>query len=205
MLALGWRRFGTMFFRPVCDNCSACTPLKVSVNDFKFSKSFRKVLNKNGRIKIVKAKPQYTEEKLELHNLYHQHQAQKKGWPWHVISSLEYKVLFCTPFEFAYEFQYYLDDKLIGIGYVDIFDTSFSSIYFFYDPEWHDASPGTFSILNEITYCTNHGITDFHLGYWVDACPSMKYKKRFTPYSLLRGQEETWQWAEANWSDYQDK
>ena len=202
MLALGWRRFGTMFFRPVCEGCSACIPLKVSVNDFKFTKSYRKVLNKNANITVVKAKPSFSEEKLDLHNLYHQYQAKKKGWPWHAISSLEYKILFCTPFEFAYEFQYYLDHKLIGIGYVDIFDKSFSSIYFFYNPEWQDFSPGTFSILNEITYCTNNQITDYHLGYWVEQCPSMQYKKRFKPHSLLKGQSEDWSWEDATWSEF---
>ena len=46
-LQTGWRKFGIYYFRPVCDNCKACTPLRVLANDFHASRSQRKVLNKN--------------------------------------------------------------------------------------------------------------------------------------------------------------
>jgi len=32
--------------------------------------------------------------------------------------------------------KYYLDDKLIAVGVVDIVNDGLSSVYFFYDPEF---------------------------------------------------------------------
>ena len=42
----GWRRFGEYFSRPNCDNCNACQSLRIDVENFKPSRSQRRVLKK---------------------------------------------------------------------------------------------------------------------------------------------------------------
>ena len=43
----GWRRFGTMMFRPACPDCHACRPLRVCVADFRADRSQRRCWNAN--------------------------------------------------------------------------------------------------------------------------------------------------------------
>lgn len=201
----GWRRFGKMFFRPSCNGCSSCMPLRVNPQKFKPSKSQRRVLKKNSHIKIIHTTPQCTLEKMKLHDKYHKRQHEQKNWPFHAISSIEYKMLFCEQIKFASEHQYYDGDKLVGIGYVDLLHESLSSVYFFYDPEWSHLSPGTFSALKELELAQELELAYYHLGYYVHGCPSMSYKKNFSPYEFLRGSQDEWEWTEAHWESPKNK
>lgn len=47
---------------------------------------------------------------------------------------------------------YYLQDKLVAIGVVDITENVLSSVYFFYDPLFEWLNFGTFGALVEIEY-----------------------------------------------------
>ena len=60
-----------------------------------------------------------------------------------------------------------------------------SLTYFFYDPDWRAASPGTYSILNQLLYARSAGLDYAYLGYWIDECPSMSYKGGFHPRQIL--------------------
>lgn len=48
--------------------------------------------------------------------------------------------------------KYYLDNKLIGVGVIDLLPNGLSSVYFFYEPEYKDHRLGVFSSLIEIEY-----------------------------------------------------
>ena len=196
----GWRRFGKMFFRPNCTNCSLCVPLRVDLKNFKISKSMKRAIKRNKDIYIEIGTPECSQEHINLHNIYHEFQNKKKKWPHHAISSTEYRMLFCEPMSFAKEFRYInKEGKLLGVGYVDTLPNSYSSLYFFYHPEWSSLSPGTFSILTEIQNAIQNGAQYYHLGYYVSGCPSMEYKLRFSPYDLLHAKCDTWSWDEAEW------
>ena len=62
LLEAGWRRFGYLFFRPVCVNCRKCIPIRITVNDFLPSKSQRRLLRKNNNTSIVFMLLEYFEE-----------------------------------------------------------------------------------------------------------------------------------------------
>lgn len=196
----GWRRFGKMFFRPSCTNCSKCIPLRVELSDFKLTRSMRKAVNKNKNINVEIGSPECTRQHIALHNVFHEYQKQNKNWPHHIISSTEYRMLFCEPMPFAKEFRYFNEKgKLVGVGYVDTLPSAYSSLYFFYHPDWSPSSPGIFSIITEIQHAIKNGASHYHLGYYVDGCSSMEYKLRFSPFKLLRGETDVWHWNDAEW------
>ena len=39
LIERGWRRFGNMFFRPICQDCTSCESIKIDIANYKFSKS----------------------------------------------------------------------------------------------------------------------------------------------------------------------
>ena len=47
MLERGWRRFGKMHFVPECKSCTKCVSIRIDVENYKFSKSEKRVINKN--------------------------------------------------------------------------------------------------------------------------------------------------------------
>ncbi|CAH2354573.1 arginyl-tRNA--protein transferase 1 [[Candida] railenensis] len=74
---------------------------------------------------------------------------------------------------------YYFKGKLIAISILDFLPSGVSSIYFIWDPDYPQLSLGTLSGLREIYMCEKLNLGYYYLGYYVDDCVKMKYKKRF--------------------------
>jgi leucyl-tRNA---protein transferase len=117
----GWRRFGTMLFRPACSSCTACQALRVAVGDFREDRSQRRARKANeGSLILRIGPPGVSRVKLQLYDRYHAFQTAEKGWPQHPAKDAgSYCDSFVRqPFDVE-EWCYYLDQKLVGVGYVD--------------------------------------------------------------------------------------
>ncbi len=192
MLA-GWRRFGAMLFRPHCRGCSACRPLRVCVDRFRPSRSQRRARKANeGQVELRIGAPSVSRMKLSLYDRYHAFQAEAKGWPDHPArDAAGYANSFVeNPFP-TQEWCYYLDGKLVGVGYVDDLPGGMSAIYFFYDPAQRQRSLGTWNVLNLLEASAVRGLPYLYLGYYVAGCPSMEYKRQFVP-NQVRGADGAW-------------
>ncbi|MDQ7046795.1 MAG: hypothetical protein Q9M39_03945 [Sulfurovum sp.] len=75
----GWRRFGKNFVYPDCIDCTECKSMRINVENYKYSKSQRKTINKNEATKIVIQEPNISQERIDLYNKYHRYKA-KKRW-----------------------------------------------------------------------------------------------------------------------------
>ncbi|KAK0079901.1 hypothetical protein PV325_000648, partial [Microctonus aethiopoides] len=86
--------------------------------------------------------------------------------------------------------QYWLNNKLIAVGVIDILPYCVSSVYFFYDPAYSFLSLGTFSSLMEVrlTRELNKTVKDlkyYYMGYYIHSIPKMRYKAKMRPSKLL--------------------
>jgi arginyl-tRNA--protein-N-Asp/Glu arginylyltransferase len=186
LLARGWRRFGCEFFRPVCLRCSQCRSLRVKVREFTPSRSQRRTLRQNTGIRVTVQPPTVSPDHIRLFNAYHADMHRRRGWPFHPIDEVAYwKGFIGGEWEFAREFLYYENDRLVGVGLADVTSESLSSVYFFHDPAWRPRAPGVFSILQQLAYARQHCVRYHYLGYWVPGSPSMAYKARYRPHELL--------------------
>jgi arginine-tRNA-protein transferase len=199
----GWRRFGTMLFRPACEACCACRALRVHAGRFVPDRSQRRCRKINqDSVRLHIGQPSATRAKVALYDRYHAHQTDAKGWPQHPARDYDsYASSFVhQPFPVE-EWCYYLGEQLIGIGYVDVLtqrprgsttdDRGLSAIYFFYEPELRHRSLGTWNVLCLIEQAARRRLPFAYLGYYVEGCASMSYKTRFVP-NQLRGPDGTW-------------
>jgi arginine-tRNA-protein transferase len=195
-MAQGWRRFGTTLFRPRCRACTACRSLRVLADRFRPDRSQRRTRKANdGVVRLRIGSPSLTQAKLDLYDRFHAYQAAAKGWPWHAEHDAlgYYESFVANPFP-TQEWCYYLDDRLVGVGYVDDLPGGLSAIYFFYDPDERGRGLGTWNVLSVIDQAARRGIPYVYLGYYVADCPSMAYKVRFVPNQVLG--------ADGQWHDY---
>lgn len=192
LLVRGWRRFGEYFFVPTCKSCSKCLTIRVLVNDYKLSKTHKRIIKKNLNTKIYISRPSIDSIKLDLFNRYHLFMSQKKGWKYEPYTMDMYIDNFINGFmDYGYEFTYKTqDDELIGVGLVDIFKDSISAIYFYYDPKFLSLSPGTFNIINQLLFAKNKNIAHFYPGYYIANHYSMGYKKNFKPFEVLTNEPD---------------
>ncbi|MCE9566073.1 MAG: arginyltransferase [Planctomycetes bacterium] len=186
-LNAGWRRFGHSLFRPTCEKCQACQSVRVPIASFVPNRSQRRAMAANdGDVKLVIDDPSVTDAKLDLYDRFHHFQHLSKGWPEHgpetVAAYADSFVDNPIPTE---EWCYYLGDKLIGVGYVDLIPDGLSAIYFFHDPEERDRSLGTYNVLCVLRETARRKLPHVYMGYYVEGCRSLEYKSRFRPNEVL--------------------
>ena len=188
LIERGWRRFGSMFFRPICETCTQCESLKIDVKNFVYSKSQRRVKRKNSDTKMHIRKPKVTQGHLDLFEKYHLHMKDKREWAHNQTDAKHYFASFVHGHgDFGYEILYFIEDKLVGIDLIDILPNGISSIYFFYDPDYEQYSLGTNSMLQQIQIAKDNDLEWIYMGYYVKECQSLAYKSRYSPYKTLEG------------------
>lgn len=182
-LRLGWRRFGHALFKPSCPACSMCRSLRIPVVTFHADRSQKRAWKANdGVLRLVVGAPSDTSEKRALFEAFHSYQHDSKGWSNAATDYTEMFVL--NPFK-TEEWCYYLDDRLIAVGYVDRVDDGLSAIYFYYDPRERHRSLGTFNVLSIVNAARAAPLPYVYLGYYVEGCRSLEYKARFRPHERL--------------------
>ena len=188
LIERGYRRFGKMYFRPVCQTCHECQSIKIDTDKYQFSKSEKRVMNKAQHIKSYIQKPTLTQEHLDLFEKYHLSMRDKKGWDYQKTDPQHYYNSFVNGHEdFGYEVLYYDENKLIGVDLIDVLQDGISSIYFYYDPDYHKLSLGKLSLLLQIKFAQKSNKKWIYLGYYVEDCPSLSYKSEYAPYLTLEG------------------
>lgn len=197
----GWRRFGHTLFRPNCGSCRECRALRVDVARFIPDRSQRRAWKENEDIELRIGRPSLTAEKLDLYDRYHVYQEDAKGWPHHHPKDPDdYAESFIRhPFGIE-EWCYYLNRRLVGVGYVDAVSKvsrelneqeGLSLIYFFWEPKERSRGLGTFNVLSALDQARQRGLPWVYLGFYVEGCSSMRYKPRFQP-NELRGDDGRW-------------
>lgn len=190
VLKKGFRKFGVYFFRPHCQNCQACRPLRVNVNDFKPSKSHRRVLKKNQDVAVSFQAPEYSEE---IFQLFRKHSKirfdQEENHNTAREDFIQTHFTQTTPTVLS---LFHLQDQLIAVGFLDLSQWGTSSVYFIYDPDYGKRSLGVFGALKEIEYTQKTKRDYYYLGYYIKENPSMNYKNQFHPYELFDWTQGIW-------------
>lgn len=191
LIQRGYRRFGKMYFRPICSDCTECQSIKTDVDNYEFSKSARRVLKKASHLKSYIQKPSLTKEHLKIFKKYHLHMNERKGWEYTETTPENYYHSFVTGHEdFGYEVLYFDEDILVAVDLIDILEDGISSIYFYYDPDYSHLSLGKFSLYKQIKFAKSLNKEWIYLGYYVEDCPSLSYKAEYKPYLTLKDRPE---------------
>ncbi|HET6246055.1 MAG TPA: arginyltransferase [Tepidisphaeraceae bacterium] len=177
----GFRRSGELVYQPICKGCRECLPIRVPIATFKPSKSQRRCFRQNQDVCVTAGRLESTDEKWELYQRYMQH--------WHKADADDRagfeSFLYESPvdtLEFCYRDG---SGKLLAVGICDMCDESLSSVYFYFDPAEAHRGLGTFGALYELNFARDQGIPYYYLGYWIDQCPSMRYKSMYRVHEIL--------------------
>lgn len=180
---LGFRRSGNSLYRPGCPSCQACQSVRIDCAAFTPSRSQKRVLKQNQDIRVVvqdTPQPHY-------YDLFERYIAGRHAdGSMHPTSREQYQgFLICHWLEQRF-FEFWLEDELIGVAVTDRTEQMLSAVYTFYEPEQQHRSLGTFAILQQIQHCQANAIPLLYLGYQVNACQKMNYKRNFHPNQVYR-------------------
>jgi arginyl-tRNA--protein-N-Asp/Glu arginylyltransferase len=180
------RRVGACLYRTQCPTCQACEGLRVSVPDFRPSKSQRRVARKwEGAGRVELTYPTVSAQHLTLYRRHKQERGLRQADD-EEMSAEGYQGWLVHSCTLTVEMRYFHGDHLVGIGVVDLGRTAASSVYFYFDPDFGHLSPGTWSVLQELELCRRTGREHLYLGLWVGDSPHLAYKADFHPHERLR-------------------
>lgn len=185
LLSRGFRRSGSVVYRPRCRGCNECRQMRVVVSDFQPTPSMRRVLRRNADLRVEVADCAFDSEKHAMFQRYllSQHDRSMSG------DVESFRSFLCESPAETLEFHYYLGRRLIAVSVADRVSSGISSVYMYFDPAESARSLGTFSILWEIEHCRAEGLPYYYLGYLVSGCAKMSYKARFHPFEVLVAQD----------------
>ena len=176
----GFRRSHGICYVPACPSCDACVAVRVVVDEFKPSKSLKRILKRNSDLSAEILEPIATHEQFSLFSDYQK--IRHNGGDMGKMDFLDYQALIeDTPVNtVVIEFRF-KSGTLAGVCLADRLSDGLSAVYSFFDDAEADRSIGTFMILWMIDEAYGQELPYMYLGFWIDGCSNMEYKSRFKP------------------------
>lgn len=184
LVLAGFRRSQKYAYRPTCPGCNACVPIRIPVEQFQMTRSWRRTLRRNADLNVAERPSKATEEQFSLFDRYLNSRHADGG-----MTSMgwnEYKAMIeDSPKNSQIVEWRYGDDRLAGVSITDRFSSGLSGVYKFFDPDEAKRSLGTMIILWHVQHAMELKLPYVYLGYWIAGSPKMDYKARFRPLEHL--------------------
>ena len=190
----GFRRSQSIAYRPACESCRACISVRVVVEDFRPTRSMRRVLDRNrdiiGEMRVgVPTSEQYT-----VFRSYLDQRHRDGGMADMTVLDYAMMVEDSHVETRIVEYRRRGPDRsingrgsgaLLAVALTDVLGDGLSMVYSFFESDHSSRSLGTFMILDHLARARRMGLPYVYLGYWVQGSRKMDYKGRFLPQERL--------------------
>lgn len=189
LISQGFRRSGKFAYRPHCETCNACIPVRLILDKFSPNRSQKRAFKQHADLNVRILPLAFQPHHFELYNNY-QHlrhadennlsQAEAKD------EAEQYRQFLCMSNveSLMIEFSDALGQVKI-VSVVDVVRDGVSAVYTFYDALEAKASYGTYSIMWLAEWTKSLKLPYLYLGYWIQDSQKMAYKQQFKPQEKL--------------------
>ncbi len=182
LIQLGFRRSGKFAYRPHCEHCNACVPVRLPVERFGPNRSQRRAWRQHATLSATLMPLTFSDEHYALYAAY-QTQRHDSGNEQDTVEQYRNFLVQSNVESMMVEFRQGGVLKIVSV--VDLVRDGASAVYTFFDAQDKKASYGTYNILWLIEWCRGLGLPYLYLGYWIAESAKMAYKQNFLPQEYL--------------------
>lgn len=179
LIRAGFRRSGQFTYRPHCEQCRACVPVRVEVAGFAPNRTQRRVLKRNRHFDARFLPLDFRDEHYQLYRTYlgsrHAGGGMDRDGPDQYTQFLLSSNVDSALVEFRDGGQ------LTMVSVVDQLDDGLSAVYTFFDPAREKDSLGVYGVLWQIELAKRLELPYLYLGYWIAESRKMAYKQQYAP------------------------
>lgn len=189
LIQQGFRRSGNFAYRPHCENCQACIPVRVVAASFTPNRSQKRAYKQHQNLSISILPVAFHAEHYALYASYQQTRHfdhTKQNAPDEQEDSAEqYQNFLCQTNVDSVLVEFRDDYQLKMVSVIDIVQDGISAVYTFYDTDDAKASYGTYNVLWQIQWVKQLALPYLYLGYWIKDSRKMVYKQNYQPLEQL--------------------
>jgi arginine-tRNA-protein transferase len=190
LVHMGFRRSGRFTYRPHCEHCRACVPVRLPIAEFHPNRSQRRAWKQHCNLTASVLNLSYSEEHYRLYNAYQL--ARHPGGGMDADGAEQYHSFLMQSNVDSVLVEFREDGVLRMVSVVDCLHDGLSAVYTFYDCSNPASSYGTFNVLWLADWCRRQNWPYLYLGYWIAESRKMAYKACFRPLEGLTT-EGIWQ------------
>ncbi len=190
----GFRRSQSIAYRPACEGCRACVSVRVLVNEFRPTRSMRRITRRNADIASDMRVAVPTSEQYSVFRAYLDSRHRDGGMA--DMTVLDYAMMVEDSHVKTRIVEYRLAEEaiapgrrsggdLVAVALTDVLGDGLSMVYSCFEPDQSARSLGTYMVLEHIARAQSMGLAYVYLGYWVRGSGKMDYKSRFLPQEQL--------------------
>lgn len=185
LVRAGFRRSGAFTYRPHCDQCQACVPVRIVIDEFRATRTQSRYARRHAGLATHSLDLQYHAEHYALYLRYQSHRHSGGGMDQDSREQYRHFLLQSNINTRLIEFRDHGALRMVSI--IDQLGDGLSSVYTFFDPDVRGASFGTYNVLWQIALCRELKLPYLYLGYWIAQSRKMAYKIHFQPLEGLIG------------------
>lgn len=187
LVRAGFRRSGVFTYRPYCDACNECVPVRIPVDRLIPDRSQRRAWTRHQELAASERPLAFSEEHYALYQRYQA--ARHSGGGMDRDNREQYANFLLQTHVDSQLIEFRAGETLLMVSIIDLLPDGLSSVYTFFDPEPAGASLGTYAILWQAARARDLGLPYLYLGYWIRASRKMAYKANYRPLEgLVRGE-----------------
>lgn len=180
----GFRRSGAHIYRPNCEHCQACIPTRVPVNEFKPSRSQRRVWQRNSDLQVITREPRIREDHYALYQRYIN--TRHAGGGMQNPTKEQYVEFLTSSWADTVFHEFRLADELMAVAVTDRLFDGCSAVYTFFEPSQAARSLGVHTVLWQLRESQRLGLQWLYLGYLIEESPKMRHKRAYRPQEHFR-------------------
>ncbi len=183
LITQGFRRSGKFAYRPHCEQCNKCVPVRIILDQFTPTRSQKRAYKQHANLTASILPLSYQQAHFELYSQYQalRHPADEAIKPNNEADDTEqYRQFICQSNVESLMIEFSnADNQVKIISIIDVVRDGASAVYTFYDASEQKASYGTYAVMWLTEWAKNLDLSYLYLGYWVAESQKMTYKEKF--------------------------